>query len=736
MITYDCERRLVVLKNAGMAYVVYINDEGYLETVYYGRPLADYSDFDAVRNARDYATYRYDFKDGKEKLSSDGFKADCAPLEISPNGLYDKRGAPVLIRRRNGSFVTDFRFVSCKISDGLPDLTALPHALARGSAVQTAEFVLKESGSDVYLIHRLSFFGDKNVIVKSYEIENRGTYPIKLNRAMSMQLDLPGADYRVCHLHGRWSMEADYSENEVMNGVLEIASNYGRSSAEANPFIFLKRKGATYEQGEVIGFHLIYSGNFKFRAFSDKYGGTHITYGINDEDFEWTLGPGEHFQTPQAAIAFSFDGIDGMSTAFHRFVLENVRRNGRQELLFNCWAGCHYDFDTARLIDYIDAAKELGAELFVLDDGWFGRRSDDRSSIGDWQVNEEKFDLHQVIRHCWERGMRFGIWFEPEMACYDSELFRNHPEFILRSPDADSAFVQRHQFHLDMSDPQVVEYVYRQMKTFLAQYPVDYIKWDYNRIVAEHDSAAYPPERQGEVYHRLVLGYYDLIGRLTREYPEIVFEGCASGGGRFDLGTLFYCPQIWASDNCEPDQRLLIQYNFSLGYPLACIGAHVNGGREEAFSVKALLALFGTYGYELDPCILSDAARQTLARAAALYREFHRDTIEEGTLWHLLSPNEGNLMCMQCVSADRKKSLIILMSRNKEHDVFRYVRLRGLDADTEYVNDWDGMRHSGDYYMRIGMNFSRAWFNAVTAFVITLRAIDPDRDDQTERSRV
>lgn len=727
MVTYLPERQLVVCKNAGMAYVVYINAEGYLETVYYGRPLADYGDFDAVRNAHDYATYSYDFADGREERSPDGFKADCAPLEISPNGLYDKRGAPVLIRRPGGSFVTDFRFVSCTVTDGIPEPDGLPHALARGSGVQTAEFLLKESGSDVFLIHRLSFFEDKNVIVKSYEIENRGTCPVKLTRAMSMQFDLPGADYRVCHLHGRWSMEADYSENDVINGALEIASNYGRSSAEANPFIFLKRKAATYEQGEVVGFNLIYSGNFKFRVFSDKYGGTHVTYGINDEDFEWTLEPGGRFQTPQAAVAFSLDGIDGMSTAFHRFVLENVRRPGRRELLFNCWAGCHYDFDTDRLIAYLDAAKELGAELFVLDDGWFGRRSDDSSSIGDWQVNGEKFDLHRVIAHCRKLGMRFGIWFEPEMVSYDSDLFRGHPEYVLRG-GADTAFVQRHQFHLDMSDPQVVACVYRQMRAFLEEYPVDYIKWDYNRIVAEHDSPAHPG-RQGEVYHRLVLGYYALIGRLTREYPGIVFEGCASGGGRFDLGTLYYCPQIWASDNCEPAQRLSIQYNFSLGYPLACIGAHVNGGREEDFAAKSMLALFGTYGYELDPCTLSEGARAALSGAAALYREFHRDTVEEGTLWHLLSPNEGNLMCMQCVSADRSKSLIIMMSRNKEHDVFRYVRLKGLDADTEYVNDWDGMRHSGDYYMRVGLNFSRAWFGPVTAFTVTLRACGGCKND-------
>lgn len=731
MVKFLAEKRLVVLDNGNIAYVVYINESGYLETVWFGRSLSDPSDIDAVRNAHDYATFYYDSSDGKEKRPADGFKADCAPLEISPNGLYDKRGAPIRIRRANGSFVTDFRFVSFSVADGVPAPEGLPHARAGGSACCTAEFLLKEQGSDVYLVHRITLFEDKDIIVKSFTLENRGTAPVRIMRAMSMQLDLLGADWRVGHLHGRWSMEAALAENDVLDGVQEIASNLGWSSAEANPFVFLKRKNATEDFGEAVGFNLIYSGNFKFRIYSDKYCGTHVTYGINDEDFEWLLGAGERFCTPQAVISYSDRGTDGMSANFHRFVRENLCPPARGDLLFNSWAGCHADFDTKRILNYVALAQEMGAELFVLDDGWFGKRNDDRSSLGDWYIAREKIDLHKVIEECRRRGLRFGIWFEPEMISYDSDLFRAHPEYALFGEDGRTAFLQRHQLCLDLSDANAVECIYRQMKAFLEEYKVDYIKWDCNRIVAEHYSAAHPPERQGEIYHRLVLGYYSLIGRITQEFPDICIEGCASGGGRFDLGTLYYCPTVWASDNSEPEQRMTIQYNFSLGYPLSCIGAHMSGGREEAAEAKALLSLFGTYGYEVDPLSLSGATKEACAKAEGLYREFHRDTVEEGALYHLLSPNDGNLMCMQCVSRDRKKSMLILMSRHKVMDEFRYVRLRGLDSAKLYKNDYDGMTHSGEYYMRIGLNFSRKWFKEASALVVVLREEEPSCSEKT-----
>ena len=355
----------------------------------------------------------------------------------------------------------------------------------------------------------------------------------------------------------------------------------------------------------------------------------------------------------------------------------------------------------------------------MLDDGWFGARNTDCAGLGDWTVNKEKIDLHRVMAHCRDRGLRFGIWFEPEMINPDSDLFRAHPEYALGWGDPELSLA-RHQLHLDFANDDVVGNLYAQMKAFLDEYPVDYIKWDYNRIVSEHISQALPPERQGEVYHRLVLGYYALLGRLTSEYPHIMFEGCASGGGRFDLGTLYYCPQIWCSDESDPAQRIDIQFNTSLGYPLSCIGSHVNNSKVAPYATKAALALFGTYGYEMNPNRLTPEEIADLARTAEIYKQYHRAVISDGTLYHLRAPYEGNDMCMQCVSQDKSASLVLFMNKLKEPEQSRFLRLKGLDAKRRYRNTLDQSVHTGEYYMRVGLNLSFSWFDEFSHRLIVI----------------
>ena len=709
MIRYFRQERILALDNGSIGYAVYINDAGYLETLYFGGHLSDYSDFDCVRRADEFDTPRYRADEGKEAGYADGFKLDAAPLEVSPHGLADKRGAPIVVRGADSSFVTDLRYRSHRRIAGVPAVEGLPHA--HGNC-ETLDIVLEDRALHVRAHLYLTIFPDKDVLVKSFCIENAGRKPVQVTRAMSMQLDLPRSDYDLVHFHGRWGKERDYCCNRVTEGIQEVSSNLGRSSAEANPFVYLKERDAAADHGEVIGFNLIYSGNFKFRICKHFLGWLHITYGINDEDFEWQLAPGERFATPQAVIAYSAQGTDKMSQTFHRFIRENLMTYAKNEdykpVLFNSWEGCLFNFDTQLILSYIDDACKIGTELFVLDDGWFGTRNTDETGLGDWTVNRDKIDLHRVMAHCRERGLKFGIWFEPEMVNPDSGLFRAHPEYALGWGRQELS-LKRHQLHLDFSDPEVVENIYAQMKAFLDEYPVDYIKWDYNRTVAEHVSAAWPPERQGEIYHRLVLGYYSLIGRLTREYPHVMFEGCASGGGRFDMGTLYYCPQIWCSDESDPAQRIDIQFNTSLGYPLSCIGSHVNDSRVASYSAKAALALFGTYGYEMNPNRLTPEEMKELAAAADIYRKYHRDVIANGTLYHLCAPHEGNYMCMQCVSADRGASLVLFMNKLKEQDVFRFVRLKGLDEKKRYRNTLDEQVHTGEYYMRIGLNLSRYW---------------------------
>lgn len=709
MIVFDKKQKVLKLDNGSISYVIHVNDEGYLETLYFGKSIRDF-DISLIRITGGEESCAYSISEQKEIQYPDLYKDGVAPVELSVHARRDKRGAPIIIRRDDGSYVTDFVYVSHKISDGIERLDGLP--CAHGGSCGTVEFLLKERRREIYVKHRVTIFYDKDIIVKNFEIINKTGDEIVLSRALSMQLDLPRADYTLNHFCGRWGEERGRVERKVCDGICEISSERGETSHEENPFVFLKAENADFDCGEVIGFNLIYSGNFKFRLQSDCYCGVHITYGINDTDFDWVLGGGESFVTPQAVISYSRDGIDKMSQSFHSFIRDNLityRHDGEyKHVLFNSWEGCTFNFDTESIISYIDDAKDLGVELFVLDDGWFGRRDDDTDGLGDWQVNAAKIDLHRVISHCHENNMKFGIWFEPEMINYKSDLFKAHPEFALCDRGEDLS-VARHQFHLDFANAQAVDNVYAQMKEILSEYEIDYIKWDNNRRIFEHSSSALSAKQQGEVYHRNVLGYYSLISRLTKECPDIMFEGCAGGGGRFDMGTLSYCPQIWTSDESNPVRRSRINFNTSLCYPLSCMATHVNDCKLMNYGQKGLFALFGTYGFEMNPNKLTVEEKETLFKITELYKKYHKDVIENGTLYHLSSPERENWYIMQCVNPDKSCSLILLMNILCEKDRFRYLRLKGLDPDKKYRSSFDGKVFYGDYYMNVGMNFYGVW---------------------------
>lgn len=727
MIIYNEKTNIFHLHNKQISYYIYLNEEGYLENIYFGEYLDNIIDPHSIRKANvdNNSTQYYDYKKEKECTFSDCFKSNYALLEISTHGLIDKRGAPIIIRRKNGSNVTDFTYVSHEIYHGIKSLNKMPHAKI-DSDCDTIEFLLKNRNEEIYLKYFLTIYNDKDIIIKSFEIINNTCDEIIIERAFSLQLDLNNVDYRLVHFRGRWAKERDYIENKVADGIFEVSSNYGRSSHEENPFVYLIKNDATQDRGEVIGFNLIYSGNFKFRLFNDYYHNLHVTYGINDEDFFWNLKPNDSFTTPQAVISYSFQGVDKMSQNFHAFIKENLITYKKdceyKPILFNSWEGCYFDFDTNSIISYIDDSKKIGAELFVLDDGWFGRRDNDYDGLGDWWINNKKIDLKKVIDHCHHNKMIFGIWFEPEMVNPTSDLFRNHPEYILGEPKTNLT-IARHQFHLDFSNEEVVDNIFNQMIKILDEYPIDYIKWDYNRVVYEAYSKHYPCSHQGEIYHRLVLGYYSLISRIRSRYPNIMIEGCASGGGRFDMGTLFYCPQIWCSDESDPIQRMFIQYNTSLGYPLSTIGSHVNANKITPYITKAYLALFGTYGYEMNPNLLLDDEIKELSYVADIYKKYHQSVIENGVLYHLSSPTNSNFICLESVSKDQSQILVLLMNLLKEGDRYRFIKLRGLKKDSLYRNNYDNQVYSGDYYMKVGLNFSREWFDEFRSLLIIINEV-------------
>lgn len=725
MITFDKQKNTVKLDNGSIAYLIYINCAGYLETVYFGKSVADF-DIDIVRKAPPHheETRYFCREEGKEVCYPDGYKEGVAPLELSSHGRRDKRYSPIVIRRENGSYATDFIYVSHRIINGIEPLNGLP--CVHGTNCATVEFLLKERTRELYVKHKITVFRDKDVIVKNFEIVNKTNGKVVLDRAMSMQMDLPSRNYTLNSFCGRWGEERRRYETAVAEGTQEVYSNNGTSSAEANPFVFLKAVNADYDYGEVIGFNIVYSGNFKFRISSSYWQDLHITYGINDEDFAWVLDSGKSFVTPQTVISYSSCGIDGMSRNFHDFIRDNIisykHKNEYKPVLFNSWEGCYFTFNTESIISYADDAKEAGAELFVLDDGWFGRRNDDTDGLGDWQVNKDKIDLHKVINHCRSKGLKFGIWFEPEMVNFTADLYRQHPDYALQEQGED-IHLGRHQMHLDFSNPDVVESVYKQIKAFLNEYEVDYIKWDYNRRVLEHTSSRLGSERQGEVYHRLTLGYYSLLSRLAAEYPDIMIEGCAGGGSRFDLGTLCYCPQIWTSDESNPVRRSVINFNTSLGYPLCCMATHVNDCKLMDYRQKSLFALFGTYGYEMNPNKLTADEKTMLHQTAQIYKKYHRVVIEDGMLYHLRSPQTDNLYVMQCVSKDRSCSLVLFMNILHEKDKFRFIKLKGLDAAKKYRNSIDGKEYYGDFYMNVGLNCSQRWLNEFSCDLIILEQV-------------
>lgn len=722
MITFDKTQNVIRLDNGSICYLIYINSQGYLETVYFGKSVADFN-IDSVRKAPEsHEDTRYFSRElGKEVAYSDGYKEGVAPLELSPHGLRDKRYSPIVIQRDNGSYATDFLYVSHRIYDGVAPLNGLPSV--HGDNCATVEFLLKERSRELYVKHRITIFADKDVIVKNFEITNNTGKDVVLSRAMSMQIDLPKNCYTLNYFCGRWAEERRHCETPIGEGAKEVYSNNGASSAEANPFVYLKSTNADYDYGEALGFNILYSGNFKFRVSSDYWQGLHVTYGINDEDFAWVLKEGDSFVTPQTVIAYSNRGIDGMSQTFHNFVRDNIISykydNKYKPVLFNSWEGCYFNFNTDSIISYIDDAKEIGAELFVLDDGWFGRRSDDTDGLGDWYVNKDKIDLHKVIKHCKSKGLKFGIWFEPEMVNFNSDLYKVHPEYAL-SEQGEDIRPARHQLCLDFSNPEVVDNVYRQMKAFLNEYDVDYIKWDYNRRVYEHTSSFFGAERQGEIYHRLTLGYYSLLSRIASEHPNIMIEGCAGGGARFDLGTLCYCPQIWTSDESNPVRRSVINFNTSLGYPLRCMATHVNDCSLMDYRQKSLFALFGAYGYEMNPNKLTDDDKAVLSKTAELYKKYHKDVIEDGTLYHLRSPQTDNWYVMQCVSKDKSTSMVLLMNILHEKDQFRFIKLKGLDACKKYRNSLDNKVYYGDFYMNVGLNCSQWWANEFNCELVIL----------------
>ena len=695
------------LFNDSVSYIIKILPNDQLGQLYFGKRIHDREDFGHL--------LEFANRPMTAILQDSGFSLEHVRQEYPAYGTTDFRLPALEILQEDGSRLTNFAYESHRIFGGKPGLSGLPATYVQeDEEADTLEVTLRDKLLDMRLVLLYTIFNKEGAIARSARFENHGRKPVQITRAMSLSLDLPDCDYQWIQFSGAWSRERQVKTRRLEQGIQAVSSQRGHSSHNHNPFIVLKRPEADEFSGEVMGFSLVYSGNFLAQAEVDTYNVTRVMLGINPFAFSWKLEQGETFQTPEAVMAYSSAGLNAMSQTFHRLyrsrLARGVWRDKARPVLLNNWEATYFDFDEDKLVEIARAAKEDGVELFVLDDGWFGSRSSDSSGLGDWYANRDR--LPGGIKGLSEKiealGMKFGLWVELEMVNPDSDLYRQHPDWAIQTPGRMPS-QGRNQLVLDFARNEVVDHIYDRIEEILAESKVSYIKWDMNRSITECYSQAFPADRQGEIFHRYILGVYSLYERLIERFPQILFESCASGGARFDAGMLYYAPQCWTSDDSDAVERIKIQYGTSFGYPVVSMGAHVSAVpnhqlcRNTPLETRGNVACFGAFGYELDLKKLSDEERRIVRQQIAFVKEY-RQVLQFGTFYRLQSPFEHNIAAWMAVSEDKRTAVAgyykILNDVNCE---FRRLRLSGLDPDLKY--DVEGMDNwfYGDELMSAGL---------------------------------
>ncbi|MCD7828155.1 MAG: alpha-galactosidase [Clostridiales bacterium] len=707
MIAFDEKQRIFKIDTRQSSYIIGIYRENYLLNLYYGAKIPDTNLWQRAKRSKSAS-----FSPSNPNFDNEDFSTDVAPMEYSCNGSGDFGVSAFSVRNSDGNSVTDLRYVSHKIYKGKPDLGAMPCTYAAADEADTLEIttVDKVTGVEAVLIY--TAFTKNGAIARSVKVTNKGKNPVDIERVFSACVDLPSADFDMITLYGRHAKERCVEKRPLGRGVQGIFSKRGVSGHSENPFAALTEKNADEDKGGVYGVNLVYSGNFEICAECDYSGTTRLIAGINPTDFLWHLEPEESFQTPEAVLVYTDKGLGEMSRIFHRLYLNNLIRgrykSEKRPLLINNWEATSFDFDADKLVSFAERAKELGMDMLVMDDGWFGKRNDDTSSLGDWYVNEEKLPggLGALIKRVNDLGLKFGIWFEPEMISPDSELYRAHPDWCVHVPNRDKS-ISRHQYVLDVSREDVRENIWAQMYHILSNYNIEYVKWDFNRNISEAGSAVLPPSRQKEFFHRFIMGTYDLMNRLTSTFPDILVENCSGGGGRFDPAMLCYSPQIWASDNTDPIERLTIQFGTSLCYPASTMGAHVSASRRTGYETKGNVALWGTFGYELDPNKLTEDEKTLVKEQVKEYHKYY-DLIHYGDLYRLICPEENAYKCAwSFVSPDKNQALVTIVTMREDIGLLHILKLKGLDPDKFYTDEASGEVYSGGLLMNAGLNVSR-----------------------------
>lgn len=675
---------LYILDTNTTTYSFYITETGHLEHLYYG-PTCDIN-LEAFKEKHPYEpgnTIVYD-QSHKDIVLEDM----C--LEMSSYGKGDIREPFIELVHEDGSYTNDFLYEKSEITHTKEPYKTLPGSY--GDHVDHLTITLKDKNYDLTLELHYYVYEECDVISRSAKLINTSDQTVYLERLMSLQLDFPDHDYVLSTFTGAWAREMHRNDLPVIAGKLVNSSYTGTSSNRANPFVILSRSQTTETQGEAYGFNLIYSGNHYECVDVSAYGKMRFVTGINPQSFRFQIKPNDVFEAPEAIMTYSHEGYEGMSHHMHQFVEDHIVkgewRKKVRPILLNSWEASYFKVNTQKLLHLAKAAKKVGIELFVLDDGWFGHRDDDTSSLGDWYVNEKKIKggMSKLVEDIEAMGMNFGLWVEPEMVNVDSDLYRSHPDWVLQIKDHPHS-EGRNQRILDLTNDKVLDYLIEKMSDVFNLAHISYVKWDMNRIFSDVYSPILPPECQEEVFHRYVIGLYRLMDTLTKRFPHILFEGCASGGNRFDLGILSYFPQIWASDDTDAYERSIIQEGYSYGYPLSVISAHVSASpnhqtlRHTPLNSRFHIASFGVLGYELNLPDLTKEEKNEVKRQIELYKEW-RDVFQYGTFYR---NRRQNICEWTVVSKDKKRAVgMIFQSQVTPNHQYEIYQAKGLDPDKTY----------------------------------------------------
>ena len=708
-IVYNQDNNTFILNSNKTSYILKVLDSGHLAHLYWGRRLRS-TNLDYVIRSRNWGSFLAN-TDNKEN-----FMLESIPQEYPGYGATDLRSPALQLQFSDGTSATDFRYVSHKIYEGKNKLENLPATYTENNdEATTLEIVLKDTLKPVEIVLTYSVFKDFDAITRNVKVRNVGYEDVKILRVLSANVDFNDDDFDMIQLSGSWARERHFIRQPLRSGSQSIESRRGASSHAQNPFIALARKDTTEIKGDIYGFSFVYSGNFLANVEVDMFYNSRVQIGINPFDFSWLLKENEEFQSPESVLVYSPNGMTGMSHIYHNLYGKRLARGEHRDkirpILINNWEATYFDFNETSIKNIAKEASNLGMELFVLDDGWFGKRNNDDCSLGDWFVNEEKIKggLGKLSKEIYDMGLQFGLWFEPEMVCPVSELYEKHPDWCIHIPGRIRSEA-RMQLILDLSRDDVCDYIIETLSKVLSSASISYVKWDMNRNMTEIGSAKLQPERQRELPHRYMLGLYRIMEELTTAFPHILFESCSGGGGRFDPGMLYYMPQTWTSDNTDAIERLKIQYGTSLVYPNVSMGCHVSAipnhqvHRMTPLNTRGVVAMSGNFGYELDITKLSDEEKEMIKEQIKNYKEI-RETIQFGDYYRLSSPFEDNDVAWMFVSKDKKEVVVSFVRQSAlPHPKFESLKLVGLEEDASYEVVGENKVFGGDELMYVGLN--------------------------------